>query len=229
LDHAASLAAFVVMPKLRCSSFAAKAAAILSLLAGCAGGVDPGPASSGGSAGSGGLGSGGQNTAGVGGGSSGGAGSGGQSSGGFSGGGSSGGTGGESTGGVGGAGSSAGGSGGSNIPATFDTLKFVLQGTNPPCVASDCHGSGTHHPLTLAVNDQLYTTLTTHVSMRCGSIPLVTPGNPQQSALVAILKGPCGETPRMPNGCIEDEFGNTCVPDEYIAAIEQWVANGAPQ
>jgi hypothetical protein len=210
LDHAASLAAFVLMPKLRCSSFAAKAAAILSLLAGCAGGVDPGPASSGGSAGSGGLGSGGQNTAGAGGGSSGG-------------------TGGESTGGVGGAGSSAGGSGGSNIPATLDTLKFVLQGTNPPCVASDCHGSGTHHPLTLAVNDQLYTTLTTHVSMRCGSIPLVTPGNPQQSALVAILKGPCGETPRMPNGCIEDEFGNTCVPDEYIAAIEQWVANGAPQ
>ena len=85
----------------------------------------------------------------------------------------------------------------------------------------------------LVVNDQLYTELTTHISVICGNIQLITPGNPEQSALVKVLKGPCGVEPniipRMPNGCIEDEFGSTCVPNDYIAAIEQWVRNGAPQ
>jgi hypothetical protein len=116
---------------------------------------------------------------------------------------------------------------------TYDTLKAVLNGTMPPCVASDCHG-GTHMELPLlVVSDQLYTELTTHISVACGNIPLIMPGNPEQSALVKIIKGPCGvppdEIPRMPNGCIEDEFGSTCVPNDYIAAIEQWVLNGAPQ
>jgi len=86
----------------------------------------------------------------------------------------------------------------------------------------------------LVVSDQLYTELTTYVSVECGNIPIVTPGNPAQSALIKLLKAPCDDgigepIPRMPNGCTEDEFGNTCVPDEYIAAIEQWVASGAPQ
>lgn len=85
----------------------------------------------------------------------------------------------------------------------------------------------------LVVSDQLYTELTTHISVACGNIPLIAPGNPEQSALVKIIKGPCGvppnDIPRMPNGCIVDEFSNTCVPDDYIAAIEQWVRNGAPQ
>ncbi len=146
-----------------------------------------------------------------------------------SGGGSAGGEGADAAGGGGGADGGSGGIADPAIPATFETVKFVLQGTNPPCVASDCHGSGTHHALSLAVDDQLHSTLTTHVSAACGDLPLVTPGDPQQSALLSILRGPCGEIPRMPNGCVEDEFGSTCVPDEYIAAIEEWIAGGAPQ
>jgi hypothetical protein len=34
-------------------------------------------------------------------------------------------------------------------------------------------------------------------------------------------------TPRMPYMCTEQD-GN-CIPDEYIAAITQWIANGAPK
>ena len=141
-----------------------------------------------------------------------------------------GGMGGQITAGASGAG---GGAGGAGIPPTFDTLKFVLNGTNPPCVASDCHG-GTHMELPLlVVNDGLYTELTTYISVACGNIPIVTPGDPARSALVKVLKGPCGVEPdiipRMPNGCIEDQFDNTCVPNDYIAALEQWVLNGAPQ
>ncbi|WP_437525146.1 hypothetical protein WME79_37555 [Sorangium sp. So ce726] len=79
-------------------------------------------------------------------------------------------------------------------------------------------------------DNTLYTTLTTHISEACGDIPLVTPGNPEQSALVKILKGPCGNIARMPNGCVSDPGPEyTCLLPEYIDAIEQWVASGAPE
>jgi hypothetical protein len=108
-------------------------------------------------------------------------------------------------------------------------VKFVFENTQEPCVSSDCHGLHTENILELAIDERLYNTLTTHVSVNCGNIPLVTPGDVTRSALVKIIKGPCGETPRMPRDCVEDPFFNTCVFPEYIAAIEQWVAMGAPQ
>ena len=67
--------------------------------------------------------------------------------------------------------------------------------------------------------------MTTFMSKASG-MPFVTPGNPETSAFVKILKGPCGEVTQMPFQCIPGMFG-TCLPDEYVAAIEQWIANGA--
>jgi hypothetical protein len=32
----------------------------------------------------------------------------------------------------------------------------------------------------------------------------------------------------MPVGCVNDGDGG-CIPDDYIIAIEQWIANGAPK
>jgi hypothetical protein len=78
------------------------------------------------------------------------------------------------------------------------------------------------------VDDQLHARLTSRISTSCGNIPVVSPGNPQQSALLKILRGPCGGTPRMPIGCVEDQ-DSTCIPADYMAAIEQWIAGGAPQ
>ena len=129
------------------------------------------------------------------------------------------------------AGSSTGGSGFVIVPPepTFNMVKFVFQATQEPCVASDCHGLHTENILELAIDCRLHNTLLTHMSAACGNIPVVTPGDPTRSALVHLLKGPCGETPRMPRDCVEDEFGTTCVPPEYIAAIEQWITMGAPQ
>ena len=65
--------------------------------------------------------------------------------------------------------------------------------------------------------------LTSYVSAGCGDIKLVNPGKPDESALLKILKAPCGATPRMPYMC----SGDACIPDDYIAAISQWVANCA--
>jgi hypothetical protein len=146
---------------------------------------------------------------------------------------SGGGSGGRSTAGVGG-GSTAGVSGsGSTIPATFETVKLVFGGGGNimTCSAAPCHGvngkAPPDNPLELPPNNdqQLYTNLTTHVSKACNNTKLVTPGNPAQSALVTILKGPCGKTPRMPYGCSTD--AGDCIPDEYIAAVTQWIAGGA--
>lgn len=122
--------------------------------------------------------------------------------------------------------------GGGAIPATFDTVKLVFGGGSGimPCSAAPCHGingaAPPEHPLELPPNDdaQLYQNLLSYVSNACNA-KLVDPCNPAQSALVMILKGPCGVTPRMPYGC-SPEAGD-CIPDEYVDAVSQWIANGA--
>jgi hypothetical protein len=147
----------------------------------------------------------------------------------------SGGSGGPCSGGLGTAGGVGGSADGSSIPPTFETVKLVLEGGGPitTCAAAPCHGvngmAPPGRPLELPLNNdqQLYTNLTTYVSTACGNIKLVSPCDPAQSALPRILKGPCGMAPRMPYMCTEQD-GN-CIPDEYIAAITQWIANGAPK
>jgi hypothetical protein len=142
-------------------------------------------------------------------------------------------TGGAATGGVGAGGASTGGAVGS-VPPTFDTVKFILTQNVVSCVGSDCHG-GYPERLNLLVDDDLLGRLTATFSDVCG-MPVVTPGAPQNSALVQVLREGCGNVtpdcmigseciPRMPLDCAP---GFDCIPDDYIAAVEQWIANGAP-
>jgi hypothetical protein len=132
-----------------------------------------------------------------------------------------GGSGGTSTAGAAGS-SGGGGSGGGAIEPTFSMLKGVIQTS---CFGSVCHDLS-EHTLPLKVDDKLYTTLTTHMTKTCG--PVVKPGSPQDSALVKLLKGPCGETDRMPYGKCNQDGDEGCISPEIIAAIEKWIANGAP-
>ncbi len=132
-------------------------------------------------------------------------------------------------------GSSAGG-GTSTIAPTFATVKTVLTENVTSCVGSDCHG-GHQGRLNLLVNEGLLGRLTSSTSKLCG-MPVVTPGNPSNSALVKVLREGCGDVassncmigtaciPRMPMGCTE---GVDCIPENYIAAIEQWITDGAKQ
>ena len=228
--------------KLRSFCFAAAITpALVSISSGCAGESEPdAPVSTGGSA-TGGVTTGGSATGGS---ATGGVTTGGSSTGGLSSGGSGGTTGGVSgnsgTGGAGTSGKPGGGAGGNSggnttggsggggglmYPPTFETVKAILQ-SNYGCSGADCHG-GNDHNVSLLVNSQLYTTLTTFVS-KCESLPLVTPGMPAQSALLKILKGPCGPIRQMPDGCVGGEFGN-CLQPEEIAPVEQWILMGAPQ
>jgi hypothetical protein len=233
---------------LRLSIFAAPVSlAGLLLLANCgessnespAGGAGPGGAATGG-AGTSSTGGGGAGTSSTGGGgagtsSTGGGGTAGVSTGGLGGGGvGGGGAGGQATAG-GGAGGTAtagtSGAGGSSVgtaggpPATFATLKSVI---GMSCYGGVCHDLP-EHPFKMIMNDQLYMTILNHMTEHCG--PALTPGNPGQSAIVKLLKDDCNGTVRMPMGkCYagdgdENEF---CVPTATIAALEQWITNGAP-
>jgi hypothetical protein len=138
-----------------------------------------------------------------------------------------------STGGTGGG--VAGGGTGGTVPATFETVKLVFGGGGGimTCSAAPCHGvngvAPPDHPLELPPTDdqRLYANLMSYVSKACNNTKLVDPCNPAGSALVTILKGPCGMTPRMPYGCSAQ--AGDCIPDEYIAAVAQWIANGAPR
>jgi hypothetical protein len=147
------------------------------------------------------------------------------------GGGAGGSTGGQSTAGAGG--SSGGGSGGgSSIPPTFAMVKDLILG----CFGALCHNEVEKEINFLNLQDNppgsLHTKLTTTKSEACGPMFVVTPGKPEESSFLKILKGPCGtppnETPRMPYGqCINDGDAG-CVSADQMKAIEQWILNGAP-
>lgn len=117
------------------------------------------------------------------------------------------------------------------IPPTFATVKLVLGGGGAimPCASAPCHAAGgmapPANPLSLQDTAQLYETMTSYVAHECGDMRLVNPGKPDESALITILKGPCGAVPRMPYMC----SGDACIPDDYVAALSRWIANCAPE
>lgn len=124
--------------------------------------------------------------------------------------------------------------GGAEIAATFETAVIVFTTNQPTCTSADCHGG---HPgaIDLRPDEELYERLTTTSSEVCGNL-IVNPGSPDQSALVQVLTTGCGNVapqcsigteciPRMPLECTE---GFDCIPPNYIEALRQWIANGAP-
>lgn len=203
---------------------------VLASLSACTGQLEPPTDGSGGALpGSGGAASGGVT-------SSGGAASGGAATGGSS-------SGGAATGGVtssGGSSSGGAGTGGdgevdySMVPdgPTFMFFKKLVTLWNPNnCLGADCHG-GTPAHVSFVTDEGLYDRLLNTESENCLDessmpMPLVVPGDPQASALIKILKEPCGNAGRMPGGeCIE---GSDCLNAEYVQFLEEWISNGAPE
>ena len=132
---------------------------------------------------------------------------------------------------VGAAGSAGSGTaGGSTFEASFATVKAVIETTS--CLGSGCHG-GEGNRLEMKVDDKLYGTLTTHVTLNCGK--LINTASPADSAFIKVLQGDCGTppnvTPRMPQDkCFQGDVDTeSCVNPGKIAAIQAWIAKGAPQ
>jgi hypothetical protein len=96
---------------------------------------------------------------------------------------------------------------------------------------TSCFGAGCHsdaaNPLQLEVNDKLYQRLTSYTTRTCGKLLDTT--NASQSALVKLLRGRCNGVNRMPFGVCVEDGDPSCIAPEYIAAIQDWIARGAPQ
>jgi len=122
----------------------------------------------------------------------------------------------------------AGTAGGTAVEASFATVKGIIMLS---CFGGGCH-SGEGNRLQMPINDALYMTLMNHMTLNCGK--LVNTESPADSALVKVLKADCGTAPnitsRMPFGmCFEGDTDYPCVSAENIAAIQAWIAKGAPQ
>jgi hypothetical protein len=128
--------------------------------------------------------------------------------------------------------------GGSGNSATFATVAALIKDRATPhsCFGGSCHDSenlyfhllGPDHAL--LSDDALYTFMKGYMTRNCG--PLINLANPGESAIVKLLKGPCGATPVMPmDKCYEDKgtIAGECVPPESVSAIQQWIAAGAPR
>jgi hypothetical protein len=119
-------------------------------------------------------------------------------------------------------------------PATFATVRDMFNtGMGPvsSCVSAPCHGDNGQappdKPLSLQAGPNLYKTMTTYISHRCGDMPLVNKGKPNESALIKIMEPTaCGDPLfRMPFICMDEQ----CMPPDYMAAISAWIANCAPE
>ena len=135
-------------------------------------------------------------------------------------------------GGISGGAGSAGSAGTSEtVAASFNTVRDVIAMT--PCTGGGCHGAE-GIPLYWTPDDpKLYETLTTHVTANCGK--LVDTASPADSALIKVLQGDCGTAPnitsRMPYGkCFPGDGADieACVAPAKVAAIQAWIAKGAP-
>lgn len=150
-------------------------------------------------------------------------------------------TGGSSAGSVsaGGSGGASGGSGGAGtaggatVEASFATVKTLI-GTS--CIGGNgCHGQE-GNPLEMTADGTLYATVIGHTTANCGK--LINTASPADSALVKLLLADCGTPPgmitrRMPyQKCWDGDSpadNVDCVPPATVAAIQAWIAKGAPQ
>jgi hypothetical protein len=182
-----------------------------------------GAPSAGGTAGTGGdaAGTGGLTAGGSGGGAGGFSGGAGGVAGGGAGGGGAGGLGG--TGGTDAGGSAGGGAGGSGPTLAFSEVAPVV---NQSCGRMGCHGTGfgAKMPTLTSANLQtLYQNLTSTMVPECGNKPLVSPGNPANSAILSLVKRECGDF-FMPADCMN----TPCLPQATIDTLTDWIQGGAP-
>jgi hypothetical protein len=95
------------------------------------------------------------------------------------------------------------------------------------CAAAPCHGgSGSNSDLRddAGLHERLLLPNAKAADPKCQSMPLVTPGDPDQSLLLSKLSDSpvCGE--RMPYAC---DYSGTCLEPAAIETIKSWIIAGA--
>jgi hypothetical protein len=131
-----------------------------------------------------------------------------------------------SAGAIGGSGGSATGgapAGGTTGGASAGAVAFAQVMTFIRVQCGTCHTGQTPPNLnTTRGAEMLHRTLTTTPVAECGGHPLVTAGEPKQSALLMVGMGECGML-RMPAGCVDPICYS--VADELL--LTSWILAGA--
>ena len=118
---------------------------------------------------------------------------------------------------------------------TFDEVRtFLDTGVAGSSSCFDCHhvpegGETPDLPPVFNNDETLYDTLMTKEIARCGNRKLVVPGDPASSALYLVMEGECDQVGKMPKGCVEDEYQNTCMDAQDRERLRLWIEAGAPQ
>jgi mono/diheme cytochrome c family protein len=94
----------------------------------------------------------------------------------------------------------------------------------PKCAVSGCHvGTGAPLGLDFSTRGTSFTNLVGVASQQVPALGRVTSGNPDSSYIVIKLEG----SPRMASGTERMPRGGTALSTEEIAAVRQWIQNGA--
>jgi hypothetical protein len=128
---------------------------------------------------------------------------------------------------------SCGGSSGTSDLATWANVKDVIEGrVGVGCFGADCHTKGDRNPYLLELEAKprpeadLYATMRTYRTTKCGQRLFVKPCAPEESAFYLAQAGMCGDIAYMPFGC--DPKYENCTPPDNLEGIRQWIAKGAP-
>lgn len=119
------------------------------------------------------------------------------------------------------------------LEASFQFVRKIVASWNPSCTGADCHG-GTPAHVSLIPDAGFYERLTTAVSedicLDENGMPqkLIVPGDPDNSAFLRILTGPCENMGRMPGGECSESSGE-CLAAQYTDLVRAWIAGGAPE
>ncbi|HEY8377575.1 MAG TPA: hypothetical protein VIK91_13865, partial [Nannocystis sp.] len=113
-----------------------------------------------------------------------------------------------------------------DLPATLTTLRDAIFA--PSCTFSSCHDGGSPAAgLDLQTAAGLADRLRTHAVVADTDLPLVTPGDPEQSWLYRLLSE-C--EPRDAGGQVVRHMpfnAPTLLPDPLVAAVRAWIEGGA--
>ncbi|HSC89754.1 MAG TPA: hypothetical protein VLC09_20885 [Polyangiaceae bacterium] len=116
-------------------------------------------------------------------------------------------------------------SGGTTDPGSGGTAGPSYEGValsiERSCATQSCHGA--EEEPHIANDGTLPAFLLGTLVEECAGLPLVTPGQPESSALLKLVNRDCGEL-FMPENCTRDP----CLPDDTIATWTEWILAGAP-
>jgi hypothetical protein len=104
---------------------------------------------------------------------------------------------------------------------TYGEIYYMV---NLTCANIVCHVPFYFPPDLSDANGDQYDILMATLVEQCGGIPLVTPGDPANSAILKVTRHECGDLV-MPKGCTDAD----CIGEEKRTALTTWIAAGAPR